>query len=93
LNTFKSDTLFIKCILALYLSGQLKLFHIYPVNMVNSKKWLILASFRMYPSKLLSNDVLVICPKNKPFFSETLKAGKAVAEPPNKIDGADAFIF
>jgi hypothetical protein len=24
--------------LALYLSGQLKLFHIYPVNMVNSKK-------------------------------------------------------
>jgi len=31
-------TLFIKCILALYLSGQLKLFHIYPVNMVNSKK-------------------------------------------------------
>jgi hypothetical protein len=23
---------------ALYLSGQLKLFHIYPVNMVNSKK-------------------------------------------------------
>jgi hypothetical protein len=25
----------------------------------------------------------VICPKNKPFFAETLKAGKAVAAPPN----------
>jgi hypothetical protein len=38
LNPFKPVTLFIKCILALYLSGQLKLFHIYPVNMLNSKK-------------------------------------------------------
>jgi hypothetical protein len=37
-NPFEPDTLFIKCILALYLIGQLKLFHIYPVNMVNSKK-------------------------------------------------------
>jgi hypothetical protein len=37
-NPFEPDTLFIKCILALYLSGQLKLFHIYPVNIVNSKK-------------------------------------------------------
>jgi hypothetical protein len=38
LNPFKPDTLFIKCVHALYLSGQLKLFHIYPVNMVNSEK-------------------------------------------------------
>jgi hypothetical protein len=30
----------------------------------------------MYPFKLHSNDFLVICPKNKPFFAETLKAGK-----------------
>ncbi|MFT4747522.1 MAG: hypothetical protein ACI8XG_001601, partial [Congregibacter sp.] len=37
-NPFEPATLFIKCILALYLSGQLKLFHIYPVNIVNSKK-------------------------------------------------------
>jgi hypothetical protein len=36
----------------------------------------------MYPFKLHSNGVLAICPKNKPFFAETLKAGKAVAEPP-----------
>jgi hypothetical protein len=33
--------------LALYLSGQLKLFHIYPVNMVNSKK--------EYPDKMVGN--------------------------------------
>jgi hypothetical protein len=45
------------------------------------KKWLILRSLRMYPFELHSNDFLVICPKNKPFFAETLKAGKAVAEP------------
>jgi len=32
---------------ALYLSGQLKLFHIYPVNMVNSKK--------EYPDKMVGN--------------------------------------
>jgi hypothetical protein len=28
------------------------------------------------PSKLLSNGILAICPKNKPFFAETLKAEK-----------------
>jgi hypothetical protein len=28
-----------------------------------------------------SNDFPVICPKNKPFLAETLKAEKAVAEP------------
>jgi|TARA_R110002096_G_scaffold281271_1_gene475483 hypothetical protein len=33
----------------------------------------------MYPFKLHSNGVLAICPKNKPFFAETLKAGTAVA--------------
>jgi hypothetical protein len=38
LNPFKPVTLFIKCIHALYLSGQLKLFHVYPVNVVSSKK-------------------------------------------------------
>jgi hypothetical protein len=27
----------------------------------------------------------VILPKNKPFFAETLKAGKAVAEPPKQL--------
>ena len=48
----------------------------------NRKKWLILESLRMYPFKLHSNGVLAICPKNKPFLAETLKAGKAVAEPP-----------
>jgi hypothetical protein len=37
-NPFEPDTLFIKCVHALYLPVQLKLFHIYPVNMVNSKK-------------------------------------------------------
>jgi len=36
----------------------------------------------MYPFNLHSNGVLAICPKNKPFVAETLKAGKAVAEPP-----------
>jgi hypothetical protein len=30
----------------------------------------------MYPFKLHSNGVLAICPKNKPFFAETLKAEK-----------------
>jgi hypothetical protein len=40
----------------------------------NRKKWLILKSFRMYPFKLHSNDFPVICPKNKPFYAETLKA-------------------
>jgi hypothetical protein len=42
-NPFKPDTSFYKVRSAglphaLYLSGQLKLFHIYPVNMVNSQK-------------------------------------------------------
>jgi hypothetical protein len=37
-NPFEPNTLFIKCVHALNLTGQLKLFHIYPVNMVNSKK-------------------------------------------------------
>ena len=39
----------------------------------------------MYPFKLHSNDFPVICPKNKPFLAETLKAGTAVAEPPKMI--------
>jgi len=43
-------------------------------KVLNRKKWLILGSFRMYPFKLHSNGVLAICPKNKPFFAETLKA-------------------
>jgi hypothetical protein len=30
----------------------------------------------MYPFKLHSNGILAICPKNKPFYAETLKAGK-----------------
>jgi hypothetical protein len=30
----------------------------------------------MYPFKLHSNGILAICPKNKPFFAETLKAGR-----------------
>jgi len=47
-NPFEPDTLFIKCILALYLSSQLKLFHIYPINMVNSKK--------EYPDKMVWNQ-------------------------------------
>jgi hypothetical protein len=48
----------------------------------------------MYPFKLHSNDFLVICPKNKPFFVETLKAGKAVAEPPKiKIGKADLLSY
>tara|TARA_R110002096_G_scaffold159020_1_gene324688 strand:- start:1452 stop:1592 length:141 start_codon:yes stop_codon:yes gene_type:complete len=34
------------------------------------------------PFKLHSNGVLAIFPKNKPFLAETLKAGNAVAEPP-----------
>jgi hypothetical protein len=35
----------------------------------------------------------VICPKNKPLFAETLKAGKAVAEPPKLFIGeADIFV-
>jgi hypothetical protein len=38
----------------------------------------------MYPFNLHSNGVLAICPKNKPFLAESLKAGKAVAEPPKK---------
>jgi hypothetical protein len=60
----------------------------------NRKKWLILGSFRMYPFKLHSNGVLAICPKNKPFLAETLKAEKAVAEPPkNEIGVAEALAF
>jgi hypothetical protein len=39
----------------------------------------------MYPFKLHSNDFPVIFPKNKPFFAETLKAEKAVAEPPKHL--------
>ena len=39
----------------------------------------------MCPSNFHSNDFHVICPKNKPFFAETLKAGKAVAEPPKRL--------
>jgi hypothetical protein len=54
-------------------------------KVLNRKKWLILGSFRMYPFKLHSNDILVICPKNKPFFAETLKAEKTVAEPPKRL--------
>jgi len=46
--------------------------------------------FVLNPFKIHSNDVLVICPKNKPFFAETLKAGKAVAEPP-KMGVGKAF--
>jgi len=46
-NPFEPVTLFIKCVHALYLSGQLKLFYIYPVNMVNSKK--------EYPDKMVRN--------------------------------------
>jgi hypothetical protein len=50
--------------------------------------------FDLNPFKLHSNDVHVICPKNKPFFAETLKAEKAVAEPPmTKIGKADALIL
>jgi hypothetical protein len=43
-------------------------------KVLNRKKWLILASLRMYPFKLHSNGFLAICPKNKPFLAETLKA-------------------
>jgi hypothetical protein len=42
----------------------------------NRIKWLILRSFRMCPFKLHSNDFLIICPENKPFYVETLKAEK-----------------
>jgi hypothetical protein len=45
-------------------------------KVLNRKKWLILGSLRMYPFTLHSNGVLAICPKNKPFLAETLKAGK-----------------
>jgi hypothetical protein len=40
----------------------------------------------MCPSKLHSNGVLAICPKNKPFYSATLKAEKAVAGPPKPVN-------
>jgi hypothetical protein len=41
-----------------------------------------------------SNCILAICPKNKPFYAETLKAGKAAAAPPkNQIGVADALIY
>jgi hypothetical protein len=46
-NPFEPDTLFIKCVHALNLTGQLKLFYIYLVNMVNSKK--------EYPDKMGGN--------------------------------------
>ena len=36
---------------------------------------------------------LVICPKNKPFFAETLKAGKAVAEPPKWLSTKSMLFF
>jgi hypothetical protein len=39
----------------------------------------------MYPFKLHSNDFPVIFPKNKPFYAETLKAGKAAAGPPKRL--------
>tara|TARA_R110002167_G_scaffold180728_1_gene380928 strand:- start:4513 stop:4704 length:192 start_codon:yes stop_codon:yes gene_type:complete len=42
-----SQLLFYKVRSALYLSGQLKLFHIYPVNMVNIEK--------EYPDKMVGN--------------------------------------
>jgi hypothetical protein len=59
----------------------------------NRKKWLILRSFQMYPFKLHSNDVHVIYPKNKPFFAETLKAGKAVAVPPKRVSAKPIFFL
>jgi hypothetical protein len=37
-NLFEPGTIFYEVRRALYLLGQLKLFHIYPVNRVNSKK-------------------------------------------------------
>jgi len=48
----------------------------------------------MYPFKLHSNDFPVICPKNKPFLAETLKAGKQWQSHQRiKIGEADAFVF
>jgi len=61
-------------------------------KVLNRKKWLILGSFRMFPFKLHSNDVHVICPKNKPFFAETLKAETAVAEPPKAVSAKPTFL-
>jgi hypothetical protein len=52
---------------------------------LTAQKWLILGSFRMCPFNLHSNDFPVICPKNKPFLAETLKAETAVAEPPKRV--------
>jgi hypothetical protein len=59
-------------------------------KVLNRKKWLILwaptaLSFRMCPFNLHSNNFPVICPKNKPFLAETLKAETAVAEPPKRV--------
>jgi hypothetical protein len=54
-------------------------------KVLNRTKRLILGSFRMCPFNLHSNDFPVICPKNKPFLAETLKAETAVAEPPKRV--------
>ncbi|MFT5839556.1 MAG: hypothetical protein ACI9UT_002061 [Flavobacteriales bacterium] len=47
----------------------------------------------MYPFKLHSNDFHVICPKNKPFYTEILEAGKAVAEPPKLISTKSILVI
>jgi hypothetical protein len=60
-------------------------------KVINRKKWLILGSFRMFPFKLHSNDIHVICPKNKPFFAETLKAEKQWRSHQSGIGEADVF--
>jgi hypothetical protein len=46
------------------------------------------------PSKLHSNGILAICPNNKPFFAETLKAGKSSGGATKAVIGeADCVII
>jgi hypothetical protein len=52
----------------------------------------------MFPFKLHSNGVLAICPKNKPFLAETLKAETVVAEtvvaePPKAVSAKPTFLL
>jgi hypothetical protein len=62
-------------------------------KVLNRRKWLILGSFRIFPFKLHSNGVLAICPKNKPFLAETLKAETVVAEPPKAVSAKPTFLL
>jgi hypothetical protein len=87
-----SQSLFYKVRPALYLSGQLKLFHIHPVNMVNSKKsiqtrWPEGKRIRMYFVKC-RRLVEFLTEQKDLFCAETLKAKKQWHSHQSDIDEA-----